>query len=288
MPHANVNGLKLYYEEAGRGTPLLFVHEFAGDYRSWEDQMRFFARRYRAIAFSARGYLPSDVPERPEQYGQMPQVEDVRGLLDALKIDRAHICGLSMGSYTTLLFGLHHPERARSLTVAGCGYGSGGKREEFHAEVHAVSEQMLKGGMAGVADTYTLGPARVQFQNKDPIGWKRFRDYFAEHSAKGSAYTLRAVQMQRPSVYDLEPQLRKLEVPTLILNGDEDEPCLEPGLFMKRAIPYAGLELFPKTGHTLNLEEPGRFNASLLAFLTAVDAGAWPKRDPRSLADKTV
>jgi len=288
MPHANVNGLKLYYEEAGCGTPLLFVHEFAGDYRSWEDQLRFFARRYRAITFSARGYLPSDVPGKPEDYGQRQQVGDVVGLLDALGIPQAHICGLSMGSYTTLLAGLNHPGRARSLTVAGCGYGSGTNRKDFHAEVHAVSELMLTKGMGAVADTYTLGPARVQFQNKDPVGWKTFRDRFAEHSAKGSAFTLRAVQMQRPSIFDLEDQLKKLEVPLLILNGDEDEPCLEPGLYMKRLARSAGQEIFPKTGHTLNLEEPGRFNRSVLDFLTAVDSGNWPLRDPRSLVNKTV
>jgi pimeloyl-ACP methyl ester carboxylesterase len=262
---------------------VLFVHEFAGDWRSWEDQLRFFARRFRAITFSARGYLPSDVPQRIEQYGQQQQVDDVRGLLDALGIGRAHICGLSMGSYTTLLFGLAHPPRALSLTVAGCGYGSGGNRKDFHDEVRAVSELMLAQGMAAVADTYTLGPARVQLQNKDPVGWRIFRDRFAEHSATGSAYTLRQVQMQRPSVYDLEDRLRALEVPLLILNGDEDEPCLEPGLYMKRTARFAALELFPKTGHTLNLEEPGRFNRAVLDFLTAVEQGRWPERDPRSV-----
>jgi pimeloyl-ACP methyl ester carboxylesterase len=283
MPHVQANGLRLYCEEAGSGTPLVFVHEFAGDHRSWEDQLRRFSRRYRAITYSARGYPPSDVPERPEDYGQKQHVEDLRGLLDALGIQRAHVCGLSMGSYTTLLFGLSYPQRALSLTLAGCGYGSGGNRQQFHAEVDAVAQDMLGEGMAKVADTYTLGPARVQFQNKDPVGWKRFRDQFAEHHPRGSAYTLRAVQMQRPSLYELEPQLRRLELPTLILSGDEDEPCLEPGLFLKRAIPAAGLEILAKTGHTLNLEEPARFNQALLDFLTAVDAGQWLPRDPRSL-----
>ncbi len=284
MPHADVNGIKLYYEEAGSGTPLLFLHEFAGDYRSWEDQMRFFARRYRAITFSARGYPPSDVPEQPELYGQDQLVEDARGLLDALGIDKAHLCGLSMGSYTTLIFGLTYPERALSLVIAGCGYGSGQGREEFHQQVEGVAQKMLDEGMAKAAETYTLGPARVQFQNKDPRGWKTFRDQFAEHSAIGSANTFRGVQMQRPSVYDLEERMKRLEVPTLILNGDEDENCLEPGLFMKRTIPTAGLELIPVSGHTINLEEPDRFNRAVLNFVTAVDAGKWPRRDPRSLA----
>ena len=284
MPHVTVNGLKLYYEETGEGTALLFIHEFAGDHRSWEAQLRFFGRRYRAITMAARGYPPSDVPESPESYSQDIAVADVVGLIDGLSIDRAHICGLSMGGYATLHFGLTHPGRALSLTIAGCGYGSGGQREQFHQEVDAAAARMLDEGMAKVAETYTLGPARVQFVNKDPRGWAQFRDQFAEHSGVGSANTFRGIQKQRPSVYDLGPRMEKLDVPTLILTGDEDEPCLEPGLFMKRKIPGAGLEVFPNSGHTINLEEPDRFNRSLLDFLTAVDAGRWPRRDARSLA----
>lgn len=283
MPHATVNGVRLYYEEIGSGTPLVFLHEFAGDHRSWEDQVRCFARRYRTVTFCARGYPPSDVPDSPEAYGQAQQVADTLGLLDALEIDRAHVCGLSMGSYTTLLFGLQHPERARSLTVAGCGYGSGAHRQAFHAEVDALAGAMLSEGLGPRIDTYTLGPMRVQFANKDPVGWQRFRDRFAEHSAVGSAHTFRKVQKERPNLYDLPDGLSRLDVPVLVLSGDEDEPCLEPGLFLKRTIPRAALELFPKTGHTLNLEEPARFNRAVLDFLAAVDAGRWPPRDPRSL-----
>jgi pimeloyl-ACP methyl ester carboxylesterase len=284
MPKVRANHLNLYYEEAGSGVPVVFVHEFAGDWRSWEAQIRFFSSRYRAVTFSARGYPPSDVPESPEEYSQENQIEDLKGLMDALKIEKAHLCGLSMGSYTSLLFGIKYPKRSHSLTIAGSGYGSGANREDFHRQIVQVADQMLRGGMKAVSATYTLGPARVQLQNKNPRAWEEFRRQFEEHSAKGSAYTFLGVQRKRPSITDLGDQLRKIALPVLIMQGDEDERGTEGSLFMKRHIPRAGLEVFPRSGHTLNLEEPEHFNRSLLDFITAVDAGHWEARDPRSFS----
>lgn len=284
MPKVRANGLSLYYEEAGSGVPVVFVHEFAGDWRSWEPQVRFFSSRYRAVTFSARGYLPSEIPDSPGAYSQELQIEDLRGLLDALEIDQAHLCGLSMGSYTALLFGMQYPDRARSLTIAGSGYGSGKNREEFHQRVAEIAGQMLQGGMKAISAFYTLRPARVQLQNKNPRAWEEFRKQFEEHSSQGSAYTFLGVQRKRPSVTDLSDQMEKMPLPVLIMLGDEDEAGLEGSLFMKRHIPRAGLEIFPRSGHTLNLEEPEHFNRSLLDFITAADAGRWEPRDPRSLA----
>ena len=288
MPLALVNGVRLFYEEVGHGAPLLFVHEFAGDYRSWAPQVRFFARRYRTIAFNARGYPPSEVPEDPAAFSQDHAVEDVRGLLDHLGIDRAHVCGFSMGGYATLLFGLRHPGRARSLTVAGCGYGSGGERKDFQKDSNAVAERLETEGMEKVAEFYALGPTRVQFLDKDPKGWQEFRDVLASGSGTGRARTLRGVQMTRPSVFDLEERLTRLDVPTLVVTGDEDDPCLEPGIYLKRKIPTAGLAVIPKAGHTINLEEPEAFNRALLDFLTAVDAGRWTARNPASLSASAI
>jgi pimeloyl-ACP methyl ester carboxylesterase len=289
MPHVAVDGVRLYYEEQGQGAPLVFVHEFAGDSRSWHLQMRFFARRYRCIAYNARGYPPSDVPDDPAAYSQQRAVDDIVGVLDGLGISKAHVCGLSMGGYATLLFGIQHPERALSLVVAGCGYGSVmTDRETFRKDSELVAKRFESDGMAAVADFYSRGPTRVQFIDKDPHGWQEFYDQFAGSSARGHALTLRGVQMTRPSVFELGEQMERLEVPTLVVTGDEDEPCLEPNVFMKRKIPTAGLVVLPKAGHTINLEEPEAFNRAVLDFLTAVDAGRWTRRNPASLAKSAI
>ena len=289
MPTARVNGISIHYEEVGQGLPLVFVHEFAGDAQSWQPQMRFFGRRYRAIAYNARGYPPSEVPKEVAAYSQEQAAEDIRGVLDALGIAKAHVCGLSMGGYATLHFGLRHPGRALSLVVAGAGYGSvAAERDKFRQDSDATVKRFEADGMSKVAALYARGPTRVQFIDKDPGGWQEFHDKLAAGSAEGHALTMRGVQMKRPSVFELEAEMRKLEVPTLIVTGDEDDPCLEPAIFMKRAIRSSGLVVLPKSGHTINLEEPDVFNRAVLDFLTAVDAGRWPLRNPASQTGSAI
>ena len=286
MPHLTTDdSVKLFYEETGAGAPIVFVHEFAGDSRSWETQVRHFGRRYRCITYNARGYPPSDVPDDPEKYSQARARDDIKAVLDALRIDKAHVVGLSMGGFAALHFGFSYPERARSLVVAGCGYGAAPEqRAQFAAETEAVARRFEELGMAKAAATYALGPARVQLQNKDPRGWQEFAEQFAQHSARGAALTMRGVQNRRPSLYDLTDAMASLKVPTLIMTGDEDWPCLEPALLMKRTIAGAALVVLPNSGHAINLEEPAAFNAHLDDFLHAVDAGRWPLRDPRTMA----
>jgi pimeloyl-ACP methyl ester carboxylesterase len=283
MPHLTTDdNVKLYYEEIGSGIPVVFVHEFAGDYRSWESQLRYFARGYRCIAYSARGYPPSDVPDG-EHYSQDRARDDIRAVLDALKIDQAHIVGLSMGGFAALHFGFTYPQRARSLVVAGCGYGAAlNQRQQFAEEAESAARN-FEAGMAKAAEAYALGPTRVQFQNKDPRGWREFVDQLAEHSSEGSARTMRGVQKRRPSLFDLVDKMKTITVPTLVMTGDEDWPCLEPALLMKRTIPTAALVVMPNAGHTINLEEPAAFNQHLADFFRAVDGSAWPKRDPRAM-----
>ncbi|HEU0156133.1 MAG TPA: alpha/beta hydrolase [Stellaceae bacterium] len=285
MPHLTADdGVRLYYEETGSGTPIVFVHEFADDCRGYEGQLRYFGRRYRAIAYNARGYPPSDVPEDPARYSQQRARDDIRAVLDALEIGKAHIVGISMGGFATLHFGLAYPARALSLMVAGCGYGAEpGKRQQFHDETAKTIALIESRGMGEASKTYALGPSRVQFQNKDPRGWEEFAAHLAEHSTKGSALTMRGVQALRPSLWDLTDQMQRLEVPTLVMTGDEDHPCLEPGLLMKRTIPSAALVVFPNTGHAVNLEEPDLFNHTLDDFFHQVESGRWPKRDPRAV-----
>ncbi len=284
MPHvAAKDGVKLYYEETGSGRPIVFVHEFAGDCRGYEAQMRFFGRRFRCVAFNARGYPPSDVPDNPASYSQAQARDDLLAVLDGLGLERAHIVGVSMGAFATLHFGLAYPRRASALVIVGCGYGAAPEfHQQFLRESEAAARRFETMPMADAARAYALGPARMQLLNKDPRGWDEFRAQLADHSPLGSALTLRGVQMRRPSLYDLTAALRALDVPTLLMTGDEDEQCLEPSLMMKRAIATAGLVVMPRTGHAVNLEEPARFNEILADFFHQVEAGRWSARDPRS------
>jgi pimeloyl-ACP methyl ester carboxylesterase len=285
MPSLSTDdGVKLYYEEAGAGTPIVFVHEFAGDHRSWEPQLRHFSRRHRCIAYNARGYPPSEVPQDVERYSQARWRDDIRCVLDALGIQRAHVVGLSMGAFASLHFGITYGYRALSITVAGGGYGAHpAQYRKFQEDSRTNAAFIQREGMAKFAATYGHGPTRVQFQNKDPRGWQEFADQLAGNSTRGAALTMRGVQKRRPSLFDLVDRMKTITAPTLIMTGDEDWPCLEPALLMKRTISTAGLVVMPNTGHTINLEEPAAFNQHVADFLHAVDTGRWPTRDPRAM-----
>ena len=277
------DGVRLFWEEAGSGTPIIFVHEFGGNHWSWEPQLSFFARRHRCVTFAARGFAPSDIPLDVAAYSQAQAADDIIAVLDAAGIAKANVVGLSMGGFAALHAGLRHPERVLSVTAAGAGYGA----EKAHeAYFRGISEQVAANfetrGAAAFAPTYAEGASRVQFQDKDPRGWALFAERLAQHSAPGAANTMRGVQMRRPSLYDLEDQFRTMAVPLLVMVGDEDDHCLQPGLFLKRTVPASGLAVFPKSGHTLNLEEPALFNHLLAEFIAQVEAGRWLPRDHRA------
>jgi len=283
------DGVRLYYEEAGQGMPILFVHEFLGDYRSWEAQMRHFSRRYRCIAFNARGYPPSDVPDRAEDYSFERQRADIRALLDSLAIDKAHVVGLSMGAFAGFYFGVQWPERALSLTLAGIGSGSMPEgRAKFRQETQARAERLLAEGFEKHAETMCLSPTRVQLLNKNPRAYAELVALVKQHSAKGSARTFEGYQALRPPLQDFGEQMARCTVPTLIVCGDEDEPCLDASLMLKRNMPSAGLIVMPQTGHACNLEEPALFNAVCGQFFHQVDSGQYRMRDPRAMPDRML
>lgn len=289
MPYADSDGMRLYYEEVGKGTPIVFVHEFADDLHSWEAQVRFFSRRYRCIAFNARGYPPSDVPRRHTLYSQANAADDIAAIMRHLKLRQAHIIGCSMGGYATVHFGLRHARMATSLTAIGVGYGSDpDKRKQFLSDTEVMARRFTELGTPEAIKPYQIGPARIQFQNKDPLGFAKFCTDFAKHSALGSANTLRGVQARRPTIQSLERGLAKMKVPLHMMSGDEDNNCLEPSVFIKRVCPSACLTVFPNTGHAVNLEEPDLFNRLTAEFLAQVESGRWRPRDPRSLNKSTM
>ena len=262
MPHFTTgDGVGLYYEETGSGTPIVFVHEFAGDCRAWEQQMRYFGRRYRCVAFNARGYPPSDVPEDPDAYGQARAADDVAAVLDRFGIERAHIVGLSMGGFATIHFGLRHPDRARPPKT----------HAEFAASARANADRIEEIGMAAFAPDYSEAEARLTLKRKDPRGFDDYLAQFAAHSTLGSAMHMRHVQGGRPSLWDFTGPLAELPMPVLVVSGDTDGDCLETGIFLKRTVPDCGLWIAPDTGHAVNLEEPDAFNRELATFFAAAE-----------------
>lgn len=282
------DGVRLHLTDSGpakNATPILFVHEFAGDHRSWSAQVDGLSGDYRCITYDARGYPPSDIPSDPAAYTWERAVADAVSILDTLEIDTAHIVGLSMGGFCASMFGALHPDRAASLVIASAGSGAyPPTRDAWRDETRQSAEYLQANGMAAFADRMAVGQSRVQLQNKNPDEWQRFRNQLAEHSAEGSARTLLGVQLARPSLFDLTDELSRVTAPTLIVNGDEDEAVLETGLLLKRTIHSSGLAVLPKTGHVPNLEDPDDFNALIRDFLQDVEDGNWSNRDPRSIS----
>ncbi|MGH6909743.1 MAG: alpha/beta fold hydrolase [Phenylobacterium sp.] len=289
MPFIDSQGVKLYYEETGAGDAIVWIHEFAADYRTWEGQVRRFSRDYRCVTYNARGYPPSDVPEAGDAYGHEHHRDDVVRIMDALQIERAHLVGLSMGAYAGLQVAMAYPNRVRSLVFSSGGSGAPkGDREKFKRDTQEGADRMLSEGMEAGANGLAMGATRIQLLNKNPRGWEEFRHHMAEHSALGAALTLKNYQALRPSLHDYEAQLRDLDIPVLLAVGDEDDPVIEANIFLKRTLPRAGLWIHPQTGHGMNLEEPGEYNTRIAEFLSAVERGAWRRRDSRANPNQSV
>jgi pimeloyl-ACP methyl ester carboxylesterase len=266
--------IDVHYEDTGSGFPLIWCHEYGGDYRSWEQQVRYFSRRYRVVTWNYRGYPPSEVPKDGSAYSVEILVEDLRALMQHLGIRQAHIGGLSLGGGVTINFGIRHPDLCASLVICGAGSGSDNP-EEFRQRSAAQADVYEREGAEAKARNFASNPARRGFAEKDPKGHAEFMRNVLDHSGVGSALMARGVQLRRKTIYQLEPELKKISAPALIVVGDQDEPCLGPALFMKKHIPHAGLVVVPMTGHTVNIEEPGLFNQLVAEFLTSVENGRY-------------
>ena len=272
------DNVTLYYEDSGSkdAAAVIFAHEFAGEVGSWDDQIAALKDGYRCVAYAARGWLPSEVPEDPAAYSIERAVADMIGLMDHLELEKAHVVGLSMGSNTTLQSALWHPERCHSLTMSSSGYGAMTEgRAEFQNACHDMSARLINEGWANIADTYGDGPFRRSFKSKHPEAHADFVKRLSGHSSLGSALTQRGIQARRPSFVEQEAALKALTLPTLLIVGDDDHPGFAGTLYLKQMIATAGLYVSPRTGHQVNLEEPEVFNHVLRQFLSAVSDGSW-------------
>src|SRR3954454_6172413 len=284
MPNVTMaDGTRLYFEEVGAGTAVVFVHEYAADYRTWEPQLRYFGRSHRCVTYSQRGYPPSDAPADAARYSQSLVRDDVIGVMDALGINRAHIVGHSMGAYTALHVGIHYPDRCLSITAAGCGWGSLPDPKQtagMKALAAETGKMFAEEGIIAAAAKYADAPMRQTHKNKDSRGWAEFAGMLAEHSAEGHALTMLNIQLKRPTLWEMESELKKFALPVLVIVGDEDHPCLEGSFFLKRTVPTAGLLVVPRSVHTITSEEPAVFNSALAELFAAVESGRWMSHRP--------
>lgn len=266
------DGTRLFYESEGAGPPIVFVHELAGTWRSFAPQIAALKGRFRCIAYNARGYPPSDVPPSVDSYSQDIAASDIGAVMDACGEASAHLMGVSMGSAAALQFTLAAPNRARSVILCSIGSGSDTKPGEYAVETEARALSVEQAGMAGAAENFGNSPSRRLLKEKQRTLYDVFLKEVSALSVLGMTNTMRGVQKRRPPLYAHEARIRALQVPALVVVGAEDEACLKPSRFLAETLPGARLEVIPKTGHGLNLEEPALVDAMVERFIEAVEA----------------
>ena len=267
------DGTRIYCEEDGQGVPVVFVHEYGGSCRSFDGQVAALRAHHRCVVFNARGYPPSDVPASVDAYSQDHAVADIAAVMDGLEIERAHLVGVSMGAASSLQYALKEPGRVLSATLVGIGSGSDDP-ETFRATAEANAKLLESGGMAALAAQMNESPTRRRLKDKNPAEFRRFNEQLLAMSPLGHATTSRGVQGRRPTLYVHEKRLASLEVPVLVVVGDEDAPCRKPSEFLERALPDVRLQVFPQTGHCVNLENPAEFDRLCLEFIGAVSVAS--------------
>jgi len=270
----SADDLTLYYEDAGAGAPILFVHEFGGDYRSWYRQVPVLSQTFRCITYSARGFLPSAVPEDRARYGQPHSTSDVLALMDHLGLERAHLVGTSMGSFTSLDFALTYPDRVLSVTLVGNSSGPRDEAERTHFREtwvgHEIALREARGGAGAVLED---DPAYQSFQRNDPENWAIYADNLQGQSATGAVHVLSTLHWNRRSLFDDQARLKALDRPVLLITGDEDYYLVgETNAFLQDLLPDATWHRLPETGHLVNIERAAEFNQLLVEFVARASA----------------
>lgn len=280
------DGVRLFFEDSGGSGPaILFLHEYAGDHRSWGQQVAALKGRFRCLAVSSRGYPPSDCPDAPDAYSQDLMNADALAVLDAAGVEKAHVTGLSMGAFTALQLVQFHPDRVISAIAVAGGSGSAqdpAAREGFVTEALGLAAMMEKSGVVP-AEAMCKGPTRIQLKGKDEAAWAMSVEHLAGHPARSAAHMLRRVQVGRPSLREQAATLAAVKAPVMLMVGDEDTSCLHVNIWLKQVMASARLMVFPACGHALNLEEPELFNQALTGFVTLVESGQWRARNTATM-----
>ena len=271
MPYATAaDDVMLWYETVGSGPALLMAHELGSDARQWRGQVEAFSGRFRCITPNARGYPPSGAPEEDHAYLWTRFASDIGAVLDTAGEASAIVMGWSMGAYAALQFARLHPKRVRALVLVGIGSGSPpGDEELWRMQMRDMSAAWLEDPRRS-ARMLAEAPNRQALRRLNPEAFAAWLADLEGHSPEGMARTCRNYQGRRPSLQDFEAEFVTLEAPTLIVCGEEDAPCIETSAWLARTLPNARLWAPKGRGHAPNLEDPGRFNREVGAFLKGV------------------
>lgn len=272
MPVARVNGVRIHYREEGQGYPLVLVHGGGVSSEMWTPQVEHFVRRYRVITYDCRGFGGSEAPSVAEAYSQSAFVEDLRQLLGHLGIERACVCGLSMGGGIALSFGLTYPDLVDGLVICDTGSGSDDP-EAWRRGCFDLASLLETQGMDAFAETLLRAEAHAYYVAQGPHAADHLRLLIVNNPPHGVAGTLRGVMAVRAPLYALEEQLRSVTAPVLVVVGEHDRACRGVSEFLARTLPRAELCVLAGTGHVTNLEDAAGFNAAVERFLSSLWGG---------------
>jgi len=274
MPIANLNDVDIYYEDDGIGTPVIFLHEYCADLRSWDEVAGALSHGFRCIRPNFRGYPPSTTSSDSANYSSDLLVGDLEALLLYLNIKRAHIVGVATGGGIALNLAIRRPDLVDSLVLIGLGAGSN-DREQWLTGAGALAKAIAEEGIPALVKNMLAAPQRQALKLKNPIAWEKFIQGLGGLSQVGMSLTMTNVLMARRPLQDLVAEICEITVPTLVVLGDQDAPAFESCLFLRRSIKNSALYVLPLTGHMVPVEEPAQLSAALDHFLTAIDKGRW-------------
>ena len=262
---AEVSDGRLFYQSAGSGDVIVFIHGNTGDHRHWDDQFDFFSKNYRIVRYDVRGFGQSSLPVENESY---TDYEDLGTLLDHLDVRSAHIVGWSMGSAIAVDFSLACPDRVKSLTLVGpwvFGYSSLAQ-QAMNADIAEVGTVITEVGQGAAVDAWMKAPF-FSATIVDPVAGEKFRQIANDYSFW--AFTHSSPQrVLEPSVGG---RISEIQVPTLILTAEHDIPaCLEVADLLDESLPDSRKITIEETGHLLHMEKPEKFNQHLTDFIKTI------------------
>jgi len=243
------DGVRLHYEVhdgPADATPLLLSHGFSASAAMWSANVEALAKTRRVIAWDLRGHARSDAPDDPAQYSHELAIGDMAAVLDAAGVERAVLCGMSLGGYLSLAFRLRFPARVRALILVdtGPGYRRDSERDAWNAHCERTAAELDARGAAALRDSPEV----------------------AEHpDIGGVARAARGIMAQRDA--SVIESLEAIDVPTLVIVGSEDEPFLRAADYMAARIPGAQKFVVEGAGHAANVDRPEIFNRVVRLWL---------------------